>query len=184
MAGSARVRAVAPPPRSGLAALYPGADLADAYAIALPATASGDVEALARAVFGRPPPWFNGLMAVRDAAMARFGVKTARRLRRAGPAATDGRFIDFFRIRDRTDTELVVGEDDRHLDFRASVMLCPQPDGGRDLVATTVVHCHNRLGRSYLAVILPFHRLIVRGNLRRAAQAGWPAARITSGCAP
>lgn len=171
-----RVRTVAPPAQSSLAALYAGADLADAYAIALPASASGDVEALARAVFGRPSPVFKALMAVRDAVMARFGVKTAGQLRRRDGAAADARFIDFFRIRARTADELVVGEDDRHLDFRASVLLCPRTDGGRDLVATTVVHCRNRLGRVYLAAILPFHRLIVRGNLRRAAQSGWPMA--------
>ena len=37
------------------------------------------------------------------------------------------------------------------------------------LVATTVVHCHNRLGHAYLTAIRPFHRLVVRSNLRRAA---------------
>jgi hypothetical protein len=41
-------------------------------------------------------------------------------------------------------------------------------------VATTVVHCHNTLGRVYLAVIAPFHRRIVRSALQRAARRGWP----------
>jgi hypothetical protein len=34
----------------------------------------------------------------------------------------------------------------------------------------TVVHCHNWLGRTYLAVISPFHRAIVRATLRRTAR--------------
>ncbi|HEV3177687.1 MAG TPA: DUF2867 domain-containing protein [Stellaceae bacterium] len=34
----------------------------------------------------------------------------------------------------------------------------------------TVVHCHNRLGRTYLAVIAPFHRAIAQANLERAAR--------------
>jgi hypothetical protein len=34
----------------------------------------------------------------------------------------------------------------------------------------TVVHCHNRLGRTYLAVIAPFHRAIARANLEQAAR--------------
>jgi hypothetical protein len=35
------------------------------------------------------------------------------------------------------------------------------------LVATTVVRCHNLLGRLYLAAILPFHILVVTNALRR-----------------
>jgi hypothetical protein len=46
----------------------------------------------------------------------------------------------------------------------------------RELVSTTVVHCHNMTGRAYLAVIKPFHHLIVRSNLRRTARLGWPTA--------
>ena len=37
------------------------------------------------------------------------------------------------------------------------------------VTATTLVLTHNWLGRSYLALILPFHRLIVRAMLRRVA---------------
>jgi hypothetical protein len=44
------------------------------------------------------------------------------------------------------------------------------PLGDRQRVtATTLVLTHNWLGQSYLALILPFHRLIVRAMLRRVA---------------
>ena len=39
----------------------------------------------------------------------------------------------------------------------------------QQVTATTLVLTHNRLGRTYLALILPFHRLIVRAMLRRVA---------------
>jgi hypothetical protein len=82
----------------------------------------------------------------------------------------------FFPLQSRSEHELVVGEDDRHLDFRASVLVRRRDDGGGDeLVATTVVRCHNALGRTYLAMISPFHSLIVRSGLRRAAQRRWTA---------
>ena len=35
-------------------------------------------------------------------------------------------------------------------------------------LATTLVLTHNWLGRTYLAVIMPFHRLIVPAMLRKA----------------
>lgn len=45
------------------------------------------------------------------------------------------------------------------------------PAGGRELVVVTVVHCHNRLGRAYLALIAPFHRVIAQANLEQVARA-------------
>jgi hypothetical protein len=44
------------------------------------------------------------------------------------------------------------------------------PSGrGQRVTATTLVLTHNLLGRVYLAIILPFHRLIVRSMLRQVA---------------
>ena len=77
--------------------------------------------------------------------------------------------IDFFRLYEIAGDEAILGEDDRHLDFRVSV----QRRSG-DIVVTTVVRCHNRLGRLYLALITPFHRIVVRSMLQRAGQRGWP----------
>jgi hypothetical protein len=39
----------------------------------------------------------------------------------------------------------------------------------RRVTATTLVLTHNLLGRVYLAIILPFHRLIVPAMLRQVA---------------
>jgi hypothetical protein len=157
------------PGESQLADLYPAADLADAYAIGLPATETHDIEALSRAVFGQSPVWVRVLMAIRDAIVAPAGVKTSAQLRGDG----QGR-LSFFRIHSVSPIEMILGDDDRHLDFRASLLIRRAATGaGHELVATTVVHCHNRLGRLYLTVIAPFHRLIVRTNLDSAARRRW-----------
>jgi Protein of unknown function (DUF2867) len=80
------------------------------------------------------------------------------------------------------DRELILGEDDRHLDFRLSLLLRARPDGsGDELVATTVVRCHNALGRMYLALIAQFHRLVVITNLSRASKKGWRIERRNLG---
>ena len=101
--------------------------------------------------------------------VAGFGLKTSSELR--DDVATDR--IDFFRVYDRRRHEIILGEDDRHLDFRLSVLveesaLC------RRLVATTVVTFNHLGGRAYIAGIAPFHRLIVKSSLRRAERSGWP----------
>jgi hypothetical protein len=169
-AGERRVQL---PAESRISYLYLGAHLADAYAIALPHTATRDITVLAHAVLANPAPWARSLLRVRDAVMSGFGVKTSGQI--SSEAKTSGKErMSFFPVESRSERELVVGEDDRHLDFRASVLLRLCADGsGDELVATTVVHCHNTLGRVYLALISPFHRLIVRSNLRRASKRGW-----------
>ena len=124
-----------------------------------------DLEVLARAGFERPAGWIRALTRVRDAVMATVGVKSSRAIGAA--AAARGPVIGYFPLLSKSAGELVVGEDDRHLDFRVAVLVRTDAQGGRELVVVTVVHCHNRLGRAYLAVIAPFHRTILRANLQR-----------------
>jgi hypothetical protein len=139
----------------------------------LPANATHAAGRLAHAVFGRPSAWFTALVGLRDAIVAPLGLKTAGGMRRTLDSRAD--VIDFFPVLERSDLELILGEEDRHLDFLASVLVQQAPTGDEHaLVVTTVVHCHNRFGRTYLALILPFHGLIIRSNLRRASQRGWP----------
>jgi len=151
-----------------LAPLYVGADLLDAFAIHLPEGASDDLEVLARAAFERPAWWIRALIRVRAAVMATVGVKSSRVIGAA--AAARGSVIGFFPLLSKSAGELVVGEDDRHLDFRAAILQRRGTAGARELVVVTVVHCHNRLGRTCLAVIAPFHRTILRANLERAVR--------------
>lgn len=156
------------PSDSVLAPLYVGADLLDAFAIHLPADASDDLEVLARTAFERPAWWIRALIRLRDAVMSTVGVKSSGAIGAA--AAARGSVIGFFPLLSKSAREMVVGEDDRHLDFRAAILQRTDAAGGRELVVVTVVHCHNRLGRTYLAVIAPFHRTILRANLERAVR--------------
>jgi Protein of unknown function (DUF2867) len=167
------VREVPPPAESGVASWF-DADLADAFAVPIGAAdAAKGIDNLARSALSDPAPWIRLLLGVRDALVAGFRVKTTQEVRRAAIADNAER-IDFFRILARSDRELILGEDDRHLDFRLSLLLRARPDGsGDELVATTVVRCHNALGRMYLALIAQFHRLVVITNLGRASKKGW-----------
>jgi hypothetical protein len=176
MAGSGPcrgVREVPPPAESGVASWF-DADLADAFAVPIDAAdVAKGIDNLARSALSDPAPWVRLLLGLRDALVAGFRVKTTQEVRRAAIADNAER-IDFFRILARSDRELILGEDDRHLDFRLSLLLRARPDGsGDELVATTVVRCHNALGRAYLALIARFHRLVVISNLSRASNKGW-----------
>ena len=106
----------------------------------------------------------------------RFGIKTAKQLRDEGAAGSRDH-VDIFRIYKRSAHEIILGENDSHLDFRVSVLQqtrSTHEGRSRYLVLSTVVNCHNALGRAYIVAIAPFHRLVVRSSLRRAARMGWP----------
>ncbi len=172
------VTSVALPARSHITEMYASPNLADAYTIRLPENASTDPELLARFMFSHQAAWVGKLMRLRDALVAGFGLKTAKRLAESARSQSD-KHLYIFRIYERTVDEIVIGEDDKHLDFRVSVFQETRGDvagGERYLTVSTVVRCHNLLGRTYIMVIAPFHQMVVRSGLRRAARMGWPTA--------
>ena len=174
------VSSVALPADSDVRHVYPMTNLADAYSVALPPGADTRPETLARFIFTQQSPIVAALMAIRDLVVTPFGLKTAYQLQRQGTVVGAGAVerIGIFRIYGITDREIIMGEDDRHLNFRISVLHQAAADatGSSRVVVSTVVQCHNRLGRAYIFIIAPFHRAIVRGTLSRAARADWPKA--------
>ena len=171
------VKQVALPPQSAVATAFKSVNLADAFSIELPSGASKNPDVLARFIFSVQPSWIGALTNVRDAIVAAFGLKTAKHLATlsSDPAA---KRVSIFRVFGMSETEVVLGENDKHLDFRVSILCTPDspPNTGSRLTLSTVVHCHNRLGKTYLSVIAPFHRQVVIASLRRAAEVGWPKA--------
>jgi hypothetical protein len=173
------------PHEAGIAVQYRTADLADAYAVTLPPGTAHDPQRLARFLFAQPSAPVAALMRLRDLLVSALGLKTAASLRAASSGTGDR--IGIFRVYSCNGNEVVMGEDDRHLDFRVSVLLqqpVGAPGAGTTLVVSSVVRCHNRLGRIYLFTITPFHRLIVPAMLRRAQRAGWPRETGTEGSRP
>ena len=170
------VSPVALPESSRVAHFYAATDLADAYAIRLPQGSVTDPETLARFIFAQQPRWVGSLMGVRDLLVAGFGLKTSTQLQDPAAAGPHPR-VGIFRVYESRPHEIVLGEDDKHLNFRLSVLHEPLPGAGAgQIVLSTVVHCHNRLGRLYILLIAPFHRAIVQATLRSAARSGWPVA--------
>ena len=91
--------------------------------------------------FAQGPLWIRALLGLRNALGRLVGLRSAR----------SGGFPV---IRESAD-EVLMGFDDRHLDFRIVVGVV----AGHATV-TTIVRWHNVWGRAYLAVVMPFHRRI------------------------
>ncbi|WP_379133078.1 DUF2867 domain-containing protein [Methylobacterium sp. ID0610] len=152
-----------------MAAWYQAADLADAFAVMLEGLGPNDVASLAERALRNPAPWVSTALAVRDLAVRPFGVLTSGEMRSRLERGGRDR-VGFFPVLSRSAREIVLGEDDRHLDFRLSLLLDTRDDGQEILTATSVVRCHTLFGRAYLAAIHPGHVLVVRSALARAGR--------------
>jgi Protein of unknown function (DUF2867) len=142
--------------------LLAGAQFVDAFQIE---TSDGALDArhAAERMMGRSPRWIEALVSLRNLLVAPFGLKTS-----GAGAATPRGMIGIFPVISETPDRLIAGFNDKHLDFRVVVDVANSPTA-RNVTATTLVKTHNRLGRTYLAIILPFHRLVVRALLGQVA---------------
>ncbi len=142
-----------------------GAQFADSYVLQIRGP-SLDAEAATRHVMGRTPGWIAGLMSLRNALVKPLGLKAAPDKR-----LSDENSIGRFPLISRSPRRVVLGLDDRHLDFRILVDVADLGDRTQSVTASTVVRTHNLPGRVYLAIVKPFHRVIVPAMLTRAATA-------------
>jgi len=149
MALFSQVEACPLPASSELASRVKGNDFIDCYCIEAEAEPREAAE-----IITSFPAWAEWLLKVRSAITSPFG------LSQTGPDAADK--VGIFPVESETDHEVIAGFNDKHLNFRVSI-IC---EGGKVFLATWV-HPHNVGGRIYLKTILPFHILIVRDSLVR-----------------
>ena len=139
--------------------VLPGADFADEYFVDVPG-ANIDAVSTAERVMGSQPNWVTGLMKLRGIIVAPFGLQHGP----TSPSDAIGNFPVISKSRQR----VIVGLDDKHLDFRLILECTPSGENATRVSAATLVQTHNFLGRAYLQTILPFHKIIVPEMLAQA----------------
>ena len=138
------------PKSSHLWPMVQSGDFIDGYAVASPLSPQE-----AASIGLSMPKWADALLALRNKIVAPLGLKT-----KLDADQSDAIFPVHF----ENDAEIILGTDDTHLNFRIAIL----SQAGKIHMATWV-HRNNRLGRAYLAIVMPFHILIVRDALRRIA---------------
>jgi Protein of unknown function (DUF2867) len=133
-------------PERAIGALLPGAQFADAYRV----TALGglsDAMTAARIMVECSPVWVTQLMKLRNKVVKPLGLKD--------DDADDyglGK-IGFFPVVFASRQRVVLGLEDKHLDFRAVVDVA-NAGGVSHVTVTTLVRMHNLFGRAYLTAML------------------------------
>lgn len=123
---------------------------------------------LHRAMMSAMPRWVDPAMRLRDGLVRLVGVRPVGVFARSPspPAPQPGERLGIFTVRAVAPDEIVMGDDDRHLDFRLAVHRYDQD--GPKMVVAMALRTHNLLGRLYMVPVGPIHRHLVRAMLARA----------------
>ncbi|MBQ8103878.1 MAG: DUF2867 domain-containing protein [Afipia sp.] len=127
------------------------------------------------AIFAHHPVWMKAILIVRNRIVRLFGLD----------AASDSEILNFtsknsFSVGDKigvwpiyilTENELVAGRDNKHLDFRLSVLKVMDAETA-SVIVTTICTVHNLFGKLYLFFIVPFHTWGVKRIISNAVAAG------------
>ena len=143
-------------------ALLAGAQFADAFRVEI-GDRNLDARQAAERMMARQPRWAEALVSLRNFLVAPLGLRTS-----GAGLVPPKDMIGIFPVVSQTPDRLIAGFNDHHLDFRV-VIDVTGPGDVRQVTATTLVKTHNWFGRTYLAIIMPFHRLIVPALLRQVA---------------
>lgn len=127
---------------------------------------------IGKAFFKPAPKWIDGLVMIRNKIVSIFGLKIANNTNDCKQLDSfkcePGEQMGLFKVFSKTEDEVIMGEDDKHLDFRVSLFLdTHKSDPSKKVITvTTTVKFNNWFGRLYFLPVKPFHKLIVPIILR------------------
>ncbi|WP_418263527.1 DUF2867 domain-containing protein [Flavobacterium faecale] len=128
-------------------------------------TTSADI---GKAFFSSGPKWVGKLFNLRNKIVAVFGLKTSENVvdnqkQLENFKCEPGEQLGLFKVFLKTDNEVILGEDDKHLNFRVSLLL---DKSTKNLTISTTVEFNNWFGRLYFLPVRPFHKFIVPTMLK------------------
>jgi hypothetical protein len=137
--------------------------------------ADASVAEIFLAVFAHHPKWMKLVLILRNRIASLCGLEAPTMSEMLTPPVRSsyavGDKIGVWPIFSLTETELIAGRDNKHLDFRVSVLR--QAHGTQpSAVVSTVCVVHNTWGKVYLFFIVPFHKWGVRRLLSNAVAEG------------
>jgi len=128
---------------------------------------------IGKSFFSSGPKWIDKLFALRNKLVGLFGLKTSGKITDRQNMLDNfkgekGEQIGLFKVFDKTDDEIILGEDDKHLNFRISLFIDKQNENktNKKLIISTTVKFNNWFGRLYFFPVRLFHKLIVPTMLK------------------
>ena len=168
------IRKTSLPAMSALNHTFNFSDYTDSYFTELNLNGNEiELEELVTVIFMCSPPWAARLLDVRNKIAGVFGLKRyelpARDMQKNISQENAGQY-GVFKVFFKNRHELIMGTNDRHLNFRVSLLVHNSPGKEiKEISISTVVKFNNRVGRFYFFFVKPIHRRIVPALLRGIA---------------
>ena len=126
---------------------------------------SESLDSISKEIFGKLPKWVRPLLHLRNFLVKFLGLKMEM------PKGYHNRFepggyVGFFKIFEVSSTEILLGLNDKHLDFRVSILKDSSPI--YNIKVSTLVSFNNKLGSYYMKVVAPFHVLVIQSMIKQA----------------
>lgn len=130
-----------------------------------------DISEIGKIFFTSGPKWGKKMFGFRNKAVRLLGLKTGYETesqQKRDFKCEVGERMGIFKVFDKTNNEIVIGEDDKHLDFRVSLLFDENKEhlDEKSLTISTTVKFHNWLVVLYFLPVHPFHKLIVPAMLK------------------
>jgi hypothetical protein len=126
---------------------------------------------LGKSFFTSAPKWVQNLFEFREKFARFIGLKTADekedRLKVLDNFNCEvGQQLGLFKVFEKTEHEVILGQDDKHLDFRISIFVEELNDQQKTITLSTTVKFNNVFGKLYFFPVKPFHKLIVPSMMK------------------
>lgn len=141
-------------------------DFCDSYESNFLTNEKPTISTIGKAFFTSAPRWIDQSLHLRNKIVKKLGLKIngskEEMLKQLDSFDCQiGQQIGLFKVFDKNDNEVILGEDDKHLDFKISLFLNTIEKQKHRLIISTTVKFNNKFGRFYFKVIKPFHRIVV-----------------------
>lgn len=127
--------------------------------------------------FTSSPEWVGKLFDLRNKIVSLVGLKTAGKMSEKEQQLENfkcevGEQLGLFKVFHKTENEVVMGEDDKHLNFRISLFFNSSSLdlNKKELFISTTVEFKNWFGKLYFLPVRPFHKIIVPAMLKSIIQ--------------
>ncbi len=159
------------PKNSIITKLFEKIDYQDCYSMSVHNPHNFSIDYIAGLFFTSGPEWVNKLLTIRNFIVSFCGLKRGviDKIKQLDPSVSysKGSKIALFNVYERNDYEIVLAENDKHLNFRTSVMMEKRNNSDIiNLYSSTIVHYNNIWGRLYFLPVRPFHQLIIKISMK------------------
>jgi len=147
------------------------ADYTDTFKVPVYNCQDYSIDYLTALFFTSVPAWINSLLSLRHLLGKLIGLHggAVRNFKEPDQSLRYeiGSKAVLFKVYDRNDAEIVMADNDKHLNFRTSLFLERVKDKDHGyLYSSTIVHYNNIFGRIYFFPVKPFHQLIIKTMLK------------------